>query len=148
MAVLSKSIDIYTTKYDNLLFLGDFNAGLENASRKLIAQLIDASMKNKPTCYKNHEKPSCIDLILTNCPCSFQNSCVIQTGLSDFHKMVATVMKGTLGKSKLSTSITTFFTMILSGSFYKISFHRICKVIMMTKNFSVSCKNVLDKIAP
>ena len=46
--------------------------------------------------------------------------------------MVATVMKGTLGKSKLSTSITTFFTMILPGSFYKISFHRICKVIVMT----------------
>ena len=36
MAVLSKSIDIYTTKYDNLLFLGDFNAGLENASIKII----------------------------------------------------------------------------------------------------------------
>ena len=28
MAVLSKNIDIYTTKYNNLLILGDFNAGL------------------------------------------------------------------------------------------------------------------------
>ena len=50
-------------------------------------------MINKPTCYKNPDKPTCIDLILTNCPRSFQNSCVIETGLSDFHKMIVTVMK-------------------------------------------------------
>ena len=50
-------------------------------------------MINQPTCYKNPDKSTCIDLILTNCPGSFQNSCVIETGLSDFHKMTATVMK-------------------------------------------------------
>ena len=36
MTILSKNIDIYTTKYSNLLFSGDFNAGLENASIKKI----------------------------------------------------------------------------------------------------------------
>ena len=50
-------------------------------------------MINKPTCYRNPDKRTCIDLILTNCPGSFQNSCVIETGLSDFHKMIVTVMK-------------------------------------------------------
>ena len=45
------------------------------------------------TCYKNPNKPSCIDLILTNKLRSFQHSCVIETGLSDFHKMTVTVMK-------------------------------------------------------
>ena len=50
-------------------------------------------MINKPTCYKNPDKPACIDLILTNCPGSFQNSCVSETGLSDFRKMITTVMK-------------------------------------------------------
>ena len=50
-------------------------------------------MINKPTCYKNSDKPTCIDLILTNCPGSFQNPCVIETGLSDFHKMIVAVMK-------------------------------------------------------
>ena len=34
MAVLNKNIDIYTTKYHNLLFLGDFNAEFEDASIK------------------------------------------------------------------------------------------------------------------
>ena len=78
-------------------------------------------MTNKPTCYKDAEKPSCIDLILTNCPRSFQNSCVLETGLSDFHKMVTTIMKTTLIKYRDDN----FFAMILSGSLYKISFHRI-----------------------
>ena len=49
------------------------------------------SMINKPIRYKNPDRPSCIDLILAHCHCSFQNSCVIETGLSD--KMVVIVMK-------------------------------------------------------
>ena len=52
------------------------------------------------TCYKNPENPSCIDLILTNNPKSFQNSGVIETDLSDFHKMTVTVMKTTFEKLK------------------------------------------------
>ena len=50
--------------------------------------------------FKNPNNPSCIDLILTNCSRSFQNSGVIETGLSDFHKLVVTVMKTTFKKSK------------------------------------------------
>ena len=49
---------------------------------------------------KNPENPSCIDLVLTNNPNSFQNSGVIETGLSDFHKMTVTVMKTTFEKLK------------------------------------------------
>ena len=58
------------------------------------------SMINRPTCFKNPEKPSCIDLILTNCLRNFQNPCAIETGLSDFHKLVLTVMKTTYKKSQ------------------------------------------------
>ena len=52
-------------------------------------------MINKPIRYENTDRPSCIDLILTNCPRSFQNSCVIETRLSDSHKMVVTVTETT-----------------------------------------------------
>ena len=50
------------------------------------------------TCYKNPENPSCTDLILTNNPNSFQNSDMMETGLSDFHNMTFTVMKRTFEK--------------------------------------------------
>ena len=50
-------------------------------------------MINKLTCFKNPHKPSCIDPVLKNCPRSFQSSCVLETGSSDFQKLVVTVMK-------------------------------------------------------
>ena len=96
---MSKNIDLNLTKYDQLLFLGDFNAGVENSSVKNFCFSFNlTSMINKATCFKNPDKLSCVDLILTNCPRSFRNSCVIETGLSDFHELVVTVMKTTYKK--------------------------------------------------
>ena len=72
----------------------DFNAGLDNAALKDFCNLYNlTSLVNKATCYKNPNNPSCIDLVLTKIPKNFQNSSVTETGLSDFHKMVVTVMK-------------------------------------------------------
>ena len=54
------------------------------------------------TCYKNPEKLSCIDLILENHKQNtFQNTSVLKTGLSYFHKMTITVMKLHFPKRKL-----------------------------------------------
>ena len=91
---LSKSTDLFSYNYENVLLMGDFNAGLDNAVLKDFCNLYNlTSLINKATCYKNPNNPSCIDLLLTNFPKNFQNSSVIETGLSDFHKMVVTVMK-------------------------------------------------------
>ena len=38
--------------------------------------------------------------MLTNPPDNFQNSCAIETGLSDFHKITATTLKIKLEKLK------------------------------------------------
>ena len=46
-----------------------------------------------PTCFKNPENLSSMDLLLTNKPLSFQTITVIETGLCDFHKMIVAVMK-------------------------------------------------------
>ena len=59
-----------------------------------------SSLIKEPTYYKIPQNPSCIDLILTNSPYSFQISSVIETGLSDFHMMAVTVMKTTYEKLK------------------------------------------------
>ena len=47
----------------------------------------------EPTYFKNPQNPTCIDLLVTNKPLSFKNTIVIETGLSDFHKMVVGVIK-------------------------------------------------------
>ena len=53
----------------------------------------------EPTCYKSLSNPGCIDLVITNSSSSFQNTKAISTGLSDFHKMVITVLKQTFQRS-------------------------------------------------
>ena len=54
----------------------------------------------KKTCFKSEDNTSYIDLFITNSPNSFENTSAITTGLSDFHKMVTTVLKATFTKSK------------------------------------------------
>ena len=44
------------------------------------------------TCFKNPEKPSFIDFIITNRTKLFENFVILETELSDFHKMTLTVM--------------------------------------------------------
>ena len=51
------------------------------------------SLIRQPTCYKRPSNPTCIDLILTKAPQKFQSTCVLETGLSDFHLMTVTVMR-------------------------------------------------------
>ena len=61
LAELSKSTDIHLTKYDELLFLGHCNGGVEDSSVKSFCCSYNVrSMINRPTCFKNPEKPSCV----------------------------------------------------------------------------------------
>ena len=94
LSVISKSLDTLLTKYDNIFLMGDFNADKNNTSLKDFCQLYNLKHLIKvPTYNKNPENPSIIELMLTNSPYSYQNSCAIETGLSDFHKMTITVLK-------------------------------------------------------
>ena len=43
------------------------------------------SLGNEPTCFKNPNNFSCIDLILANTIKSFQETQVFETGISEFH---------------------------------------------------------------
>ena len=79
--------------------MGDFNVEPNDATMKNFYQIYGCKniVKDK-TCFKN--PPTCIDLMITNRPKSFQNSEVTETGLSDFHKMSLTVTKVFYSKQK------------------------------------------------
>ena len=51
------------------------------------------NMGKKPTCFKNLAKPTCIDLIITNKPGMFWNAKTYESGLSDCHNLVVSIMK-------------------------------------------------------
>ena len=90
---ISNGIDAYRKKYGNILTMGDFNVDIKEISLHLFCnQYKLKSLSKDPTCYKNIGNPSCIDLLLTNSAKSFESTCTIETGLSDFHKLVATIL--------------------------------------------------------
>ena len=79
------------------MLAGDLNINLLDPSADTenhLSDLLDIfDLKNiEPTCFKS-EKGSLIDIILTNKPRSFKKTQGFVTGLSDFHKLVVTVLR-------------------------------------------------------
>ena len=95
-------IDEHSKIYQNFLFLGDFIASV---SEKYLAEFCNlnglTSLIKKSTCFKNPDKPTCIDLILIDQPIGFQHSKVFETGLSNFHLLTVTEFKMIFQKLQL-----------------------------------------------
>ena len=97
---ISLALDVYSS-YEKFLLAGDFNVDRNDCSLKdFLYQHNAKNLVKEATCFKNPDNPSCIDLFLTNSSQSFQGTTTVSTGLSDFHKMVITVMKTTFPKVK------------------------------------------------
>ena len=97
--VLSTYLDLHSTTYEKVLILGDFNVGIEEQHIKTFCNNYNlTSLMKQSTCYKIPNNLACIDLTLCNTPRSFQSTCIIETGLSDFHLMTLTVMKNSSRK--------------------------------------------------
>ena len=78
--------------------MGDFNTNESNPAME--TSLNQHKCKNiikSKTCYKSQEG-SCIDLIITNRYSLHQFSHVFETGISDHHLMVYTMLKSTYTK--------------------------------------------------
>ena len=92
---LSLLIEHYSSSYESVVILGDFNATpTNNELVTFMSALSLYSLINTPTCFKSVEG-SCIDLILTNKKHSFQKTQSFETGVSDHHHMVYTMLKQT-----------------------------------------------------
>ena len=70
------------------------------------------------TCFKSTSNPSCIDLFVTNSSNSFQCTKTISTGLSDFHTMIATVLKATFPKIKPTVLLYRNYSKFVEYNFY------------------------------
>ena len=74
--------------------MGDFNANIFKTTLTSFCTLFKLKhLIKEPTCYKNPDNPSCIDLFWINYARSFHNTCVFETGISDFHKLVVTLLQ-------------------------------------------------------
>ena len=74
-----------------MILLIDFNICVDDETMRNFCNSYSLnSLIKQPTRFKNLEDP---DLILTNKPRSFQSTCVIEKGLSYFHRMTVSVLK-------------------------------------------------------
>ena len=147
-----KNIDLYLAKYDQLLFLGHFNGGVEDTLvKKFCASFNLTSMINKPKCFKNLDKAFCIDLILTNCSKSFQDSRVLETGLSDFYKLVVTAMETSYKKSQPKIITYHSYKYFKNDSFIEALLQIECNENNCDENFkdfTPSCNTILNQQVP
>ena len=98
---IRKALDNLSKKFDRVILLGDYNK--ESKEKNMSNFLSTYNMKNivkQKTCFKNPGRPTCIDLILTNSSKSFQDTSIVETGPSHFHKLVVTVLKLYFPKQK------------------------------------------------
>ena len=92
--IISRSLGALSNKYENIALLADFNACVDDETLETFCKFYSFhALIKQPTCFKNPENHSCTVLILTSKSLSFQTECVIETGLSDFHRMTISVLK-------------------------------------------------------
>ena len=94
VSILSDLLDFYSNEYDNKVVLGDFN--LEPSSPSMLSFMDSqnfVSLRKNKTCFKG--TGSCIDLILTNRKYSFTSTSSYESGLTDHHHLIYSVMKST-----------------------------------------------------
>ena len=154
---LRKSLDLYSAHYENTILISDFNVSIDDPQMESFCESYwFKSLTKDPTSFKNPDNPSCIDLILTNGPYCLPNSCVIETGLSDFHKMIVSVMESTFQKLKpriVQREIYIDYTQFSNDNFRKNVLENLCLENINTNSnglekFLQNCINTLDQMAP
>ena len=97
--VIDKAIEFYPKTFDKILIAGDLNEQISDIKLDRSCSIWNLkSLGKEPTCSKTRNNPSCKDLFLTNTIRSFQETQVFETGLSDFYKLIVTVLKSTFPK--------------------------------------------------
>ena len=105
-SALSISLNSALDKYDNVILMGDININTfdkEDGANQKLVNFCDvfglSDLVTAKTCFTKTSSSS-IDVILTNRVRSFQKTSVFETGLSDYHGLVVTVLKSHIPRLK------------------------------------------------
>ena len=86
--------------YNNFFIVGDFSSKItESAMENFCGTYRLYNLIKDPTCFKNLDKPSCIDLLLTNLPNSLLQLQTLEICLSNFYKLTLNTKYITKSKS-------------------------------------------------
>ena len=102
--ILKHFTKIFNTcnSYDRIVFAGDFNTEEKEVCMKsFLCQHDFKNLVNEITCFKYSSKAITVDLFSTNNITYFQNTKAIFTGLSNFCKQFAKILKINFPKNNL-----------------------------------------------
>ena len=97
---ISNILTFYRSAHNNILLMGYFNTTPNNL--KLSESIADHELCvliSEPTCFKSIN-PTCIDNFLTNRKTRFMKTLAFETGVSDHHKRIGTMLRSTFTKGK------------------------------------------------
>ena len=96
---LHNIIDFYSGVYDNHIVLGDFNMDASHTQLSTFMEHYNYyNLIKNNTCFKGDG--SCIDLILTNRKYYFKNTSSFETGISEHHRLIYSMLKTTFEKEE------------------------------------------------
>ena len=144
---LSELLDFYSSFYDNKVAFGDFNLDISHP-------VLLSFMNNKKsinlvkwnTSFKY--KGSCIDLILTNRRHSFKHNSSTETGLSDHHHLISSMMKTTFEKEEPKTLVCRDYQNCSFNSFKSELLSKFHHNNVTFTSFENNFVNVLNQQAP
>jgi hypothetical protein len=96
---ITNGVDRILIHYDNIMIIGDLNFDLlhpnKGSTLKNICDIFDVTnLVKSATCFVKNSTPSLVDVILTNKANLCYNTTNFDCGLSDWHHMINTVVKG------------------------------------------------------
>ena len=144
---LTMIVDHYSSIYDNHIIPGDFN--LEPDSAILVSFMQSLNLFNiikSNTCFKGHG--TCIDLIHTNRKCYFKHSSTLETGLSDHHHLIYSMLKTTFKKDKPKLFKYLDYKKFDSTAFHTDLQNKLDEGPKVYQNFEDTFVRVLDAHAP
>ena len=139
-AEINMSLSKALKNFQNIL-TGDLNVNMDQPANDVKGYLSDicdtynlTNLIKSKTCTKKKDGSS-IDVLLTTCPKSFCNTCVIETGLSDYHKLIMTFLK-------------CKFERIPPKIIYYRKYKNFKESMFLKELASISFKNVLKENSP
>ena len=144
---LSLIIDHYSSIYDNHIILGDFN--MEPKNPKLASFMHSFNLCNlikSNTCLKGSS--SCIDLFLTNRKYCFKHTSAFETGLSNYHHLIYSMLKTTFKKKESKQFIYRDYKNLDNTNFQMDLESELNNFPKKYGNFEKTFENVLNAYAP
>ena len=144
---MTNLLEFYSTQYEKVIVLGDFNIEAENKAMKCFLQEHTFyNMMKQNTCFKG-DGSLCIYLLITNSKFSFIKTNSSETGLSDNHHLIYTILKSKFEKFGPKKFIYRNFKQFDSEQF-KLDICNSMSAVRTHAAFENTFVSILDKHAP